>query len=346
MIKSLCILAVFFLLAVPERAAAQAVLREDSNAAVILAYHRVGEESWPESTLRAVQFQEHLQEIAGGCCAVRPLPEIIQALKKGENLPARAMSLTFQGAYRSAEENAMRFLVEQHLPFTIFLDTRQADSGEAQYLGWDDLRRLQKTGLVAFGLLAPSARDGTQPDSLHAINAARARFREELGEEARLLAYPSGEYTQEYKALIEAQGFDAAFGLHSGAAYAGADMYVLPRFTMTESYGDPERFRLVMNALPLPVTDMEPEDPYLKTDSPAIGFSVPPVLGPFLGSLSCFVSGQAVPSVEVLGQDRVELRLAAPVSERRTRVNCTMPGPKDEEGEERWRWLGMILIRD
>ena len=116
---------------------------------------------------------------------------------------------------------------------------------------------------------------------------------------------------------------------------------------MTERYGNLERFRLVVNALPLPAIDLEPQDPYLTGEKPSIGFSLPPALEKEAGDLSCFISGQPQPEMEVIGR-RVEIR-PKQVRDRvpgdeRLRLNCTMPGPVDTETDmEQWRWIGMML---
>src|SRR6185436_8231328 len=126
----------------------------------------------------------------------------------------------------------------------------------------------------SYGLL-----DGAAPDEMkRQINNARTQLREKLGIEAKLFAYPSGQISSAYRDVVAAAGFDAACGQQSGVAYAGSDLYTLPRFVMTESYGDLDRFRMTVNALPLPVTDVEPKDPHLATLKPVIGFTLDPAV--------------------------------------------------------------------
>jgi hypothetical protein len=117
-------------------------------------------------------------------------------------------------------------------------------------------------------------------------------------------------------------------------------MLALPRFTMTDDFGDLDRFRLTAGALPLPVTDVVPEDSgNLAQNPPAIGFTVAPEVKD-LSRLSCFVSDIGRTGVMRPGGGRVEIRLEAPLQDRRTRVNCTLP----DGGNSRWRWFGMLLV--
>jgi hypothetical protein len=167
-----------------------------------------------------------------------------------------------------------------------------------------------------------------------------------LKQEAQFFSYPFGEYTAAYKAIIESSGFTAAFGLQSGAAFHSSDFFALPRFTMTDKYGDLERFRTVAQTLPFPVIDVEPQGTELSADNPVIGFSVPAYLVSSLKSLSCFATGQPEPEMHIL-DERVELRLKETIDEDRIRINCTLPGPSNPDDDTpAWRWFGMLLVKE
>lgn len=331
----------------PSKSWAEITIPEDSTSAVVLAYHRIGEDAYPDTNLRIEQFLSHIGELSEKDYTILPLPDIISALKNGEKLPPKTIALTFEGAYKSALKNAAPLLLEKNMPFTVFFSSDHADSDSEQHLNWEDLRSLSRHEYVSLGLLPASyTRLSEKPheEILTQINKARMRYREHFNQEAKLFSYPFGEYTPAFKDIIKEQGFESGFGLHSGAVSSASDFMALPRFTMTEIYGDLERFKLVTGALPLPVSDTEPQDPHLKTASPVIGFSVTQDLRPHLKTLSCFVSGQPQPTIETPGENRAELRLAEPITEERTRVNCTMPGPEGNNETPRWRWFGMLLV--
>lgn len=334
------------LIGTAQTARAAGTLPEDAASAVVLSYSRIGEDAYPDTSLRTDQFMAHLEELLRGDYHVIALPEILQAIESGQTLPTNTIAITFSGAHKSAYDNAMKPLIERHVPFTVFYASDQADADIRQSLDWSDLKYLEQTGLVSFGLMPATytrLASATDNEILGQINKARTRHRAELKTEPALFAYPFGEYSLRYKNLIQQQGFKAAFGLHSGTIHPGADMFALPRFSMTENYGSLDRFQLVASALPLPVTDVEPQDPHLSKNAPAIGFTVSKDLSGKLSALSCFVSGQSQPQTEILGENRVEIRLADTLGDERVRVNCTIP-EKDALGQEHWRWLGMLLV--
>lgn len=340
--------------------AAPPALPEDSHKAVILAYHRIGEESFFTDNLSAGQFAAHIEEIKNGGYHVLPLETLLESLGSDTPLPPRTLAITFEGGYLSAFRNAMPLLLENRIPFTVFYASDLLDCKTPEYMSWEDLTRLSKNETVGLGVLPASyTHTARQPrqEMIGSLNRARQRFRETFGHEVNLLSYPYGEYALELKELARSQGFKFALGLHSGAAHAGSDPYALPRFSMTERYGDIERFRMVADSLPLPVTGMEPADPLLHEGEWIAGFTLPAALEKESRSLSCFISGQKPPLIQRLGR-RIEIRSAEPaLLPGRIRMNCTMPGPtaREENGEEgetsdgedaadepRWRWLGFI----
>ena len=107
---------------------------------------------------------------------------------------------------------------------------------------------------------------------------------------------------------------------------------------MTERYGSPERLSLITKALPLPVTDITPDNTHPESTE-TIGFTVKPSLTNELKNLSCFVSGQEKPTIETIN-NRVEIRPAHPITVR-TRINCTLPVQYDHN--TLWRWQGFLI---
>lgn len=329
-------------------AQAQEALPQDRSSAVIFAYYRVGEDQFPGSNIRLDQFQSHIRELKDGRYNVLSLPDMVAALQSGATLPDRAVVLTFDGGYKSVLDKAVPLLLENNIPFTLFVATDYLDRESSEYISWADLKKLSKNKLVTVGLHPATythLADAPDEEIKRLINNARARMREVLGTEPALFAYPFGEYSSAFHDTVAASGFTAAFGQQSGVAFAGEDMFSLPRFPMTESYGDMDRFKMTASALPLPVVDTEPRDPRLNSANPVVGFTVDDALKGAIKNISCFASGQQEkPRMELAGGGRVELRFAEAFEENKARINCTMPGPQGEADEApRWRWFGMLM---
>jgi peptidoglycan/xylan/chitin deacetylase (PgdA/CDA1 family) len=318
----------------------------DPPSAVVVMYHRFGEESLPTTNIRLDQFERHLEILTSGAYNVVPLSEVIDAFRSGTPLPDRTVAITIDDAYRSVYREAWPRLRDAGLPFTIFANTDSIGAGP-NMMTWDEIRELAAAGVeigahgAAHGHMAFMDRGAVEAD----FARMTARFNAELGFVPTIYAYPYGEYNRELAGMVEAAGYQAAFGQHSGVAYADANLFTLPRFALNERYGEPDRFDLIVNALPLPVIDIVPDDMLIAenlgdSNPPLIGFTVTDAVGP-LDKLSCFASTGDEVEIERLGSDHVELRLAGPLPPGRSRLNCTLPVAGSTE---RWRWLGLPFL--
>lgn len=327
---------------VPARA-----IEADASSAVIFAYQHIGDDAAGQSSISLDQFKAHIDELKTEGYHVRPLPEIIAALKSGAALPPQTIALTFDGAWLSTLSNAVPLLTDANMPFTVFFASDMADTGAPNHMTWKQLRTLRKNKLASFGIL-PAAyvhMAGSPADQNAArINKAIERYRDEMGAAPTFFAYPYGEYSSALKKQLSGYPFVAAFGQQSGVAHAKSDFMALPRFTLTDGFGDLDRFTLTTHALPLPVSDVIPDDMIMTQNPPMIGFTVTSELKD-LSRLSCFVSGQGKAQLARLGNNRIEIRLQEKLEDRGTRINCTMPDDKVVAGSPQvWRWFGMELI--
>ena len=142
-------------------------------------------------------------------------------------------------------------------------------------MSWDQIRELKSSG-VTIGSQTKSHKHLpliSIEDAKQEIDKANVRIKKEIGLRPDLFAYPYGEYNSSVRELIIDRGFKAAFTQSSGALHSYSDKFSLPRFALNERYGGIDRFRLVVNALPLPVDDVLPIDPLLVENPPAFGFS-------------------------------------------------------------------------
>ncbi|NQW00761.1 MAG: polysaccharide deacetylase family protein [Rhodospirillales bacterium] len=317
-----------------------------ASSAVIVMYHRFGEQDYPSTNLTLDQLDAHIAELTSGPYTVLPVLEIIRKLKSGEPLPERTVGITIDDAYRSIYTHAWPRLKAANLPFTVFVSTAQLDHGSSQNLSWDQVREMRDSGVtvghhsVSHLHMPKAAADEIDKEILVATN----RFRSELGAVPHLFAYPYGETSLAIKAAIKEAGFLAAFGQHSGVADGQGDVLYLPRFGLNERFGGIDRFRLIVNALSLPVREMTPADPLIGSENPpAIGFTVNgggDGLPENLDQMSCFLSHEGQRAEITLLGPRVEIRARQPLPVGRTRLNCTMPAR-----EGRWRWFGHQFIR-
>lgn len=324
--------------AVLSAAPALAETPAEASSAVVLMYHRFGESGIPSTNIRAEQFERHLEKLAKGGFHVAPLEEIAEAIKATRPLPPKTVAITVDDAYASALHVAWPLLKARGWSMTIFVATEAVDRGTRGYLTWDQLRELAKEGVTigahseAHGHMAKLSAAEAEAD----MRRSNARFQAELGFVPKLFAYPYGEASTATIAAAR-KVYEAAFGQHSGVADASDDAWYLPRFALNERYGDDDRFRVLVGALPLPVADVSPASPTLADNPPHFGFTVTDPDLP-LRNLRCYATPEIKTTTEVLG-NRVEVRMEKPFPGTRGRLNCTLPG---RDGQ-RWHWYGRLF---
>lgn len=319
-----------------------AALVAEDKSAVVLLYHRFGEDNLPSTNIRLEQFDAHVAELAGGGYNVVPLSVIVQHLKTRQPLPEKTVAITVDDAYKSVFTEGWPRLKAAGLPMTLFVSTDPVDSGNANYMSWDDIRQLQREGVEIGNHTASHLHmiyEGEET-SVGDIERANARFTAELGALPTLFAYPYGEYDLVLRNRMESMGFEAAFAQYSGPAAHWSDPFALPRFPVNERFGDMSRFRLITGTRALPVDDVVPQNPVVSEsrNPPVFGFTVDPTVRG-ISAMACYPShlGRAAELVQMNGS-RMEVRFDEPFPKGRNRINCTMPGT-----DGRWFWLGQFF---
>jgi len=308
-----------------------------ANSAVIIMYHRFGEDSYPSTNVRIEQFEDHIRTLTTGPYTVLPVDEIVAALRAGRDLPDRTIGITIDDAYRSVYTEAFPRLKAAGLPFTLFMATDPVDQGLPDFLTWDQIREMRDAGtdIGAHSASHLHMTEASAETNRAEMERSLKRLKEELGAAPTLFAYPYGEASLAVWSVVREFGFTTAFGQHSGAADSTSEPFYLPRFALTESYAGPDEFGLRIDTIALPVTDVTPEDPDLRDrNPPLVGFTVGSSIPSLLG-LACYHSQFGAVDIDQLGTHRVEIRFPGPLDPGRTRLNCTKPA-----GNGRWYWYG------
>ncbi len=326
-------------------AAALAASAAAESAAVILMYHRFGETKFPSTNIQLKQFDNHIKELTNGTYNVLPVRDIMAAIQNGKDLPDRTVGITIDDGYRSIYTEAWPRLNNAGLPFTVFVATDPIDHGSNNYMSWDQIRELKKSGVDISGHTSShNHMPASNPErNKYELKKSKARMVAELGKAPEMFAYPFGEASEQVQKLVQKNGYNLAFGQHSGVVNSTTSAYYIPRFALNENYDDMRRLRLVLNALPLSVTNITPADPLLITNNPPnLGFTVTSTKKN-LHRLSCFSSSEGRVRVErfsgLKGATRIEIRMTSAFPKGRTRINCTLPGP-----DNRWHWFGTLFV--
>ncbi|MGB0720183.1 MAG: hypothetical protein ACPGRX_06895, partial [Bdellovibrionales bacterium] len=132
-------------------------------------------------------------------------------------------------------------------------------------------------------------------------------------------------------AVLPAQGFDATLIAGKNIAHSGTDFSRLTYLPVTENNAHAADLRRIASALPIPVSDIEPQDYTFKAAAaPLIGFTVDPALIDDLKDMRCKADYAAALSINTLG-NRVELRFTKPPAEDTAQITCDISTPQQPQ---------------
>ncbi len=310
------------------------------ESAVVLMYHRFGEDRYPSTSIRMEQFTQQLNTLRDGGFTVVPLQDLVVFLDEKGTLPPKAVVITVDDAYRSVYEVAYPLLADYGFPFTVFVATEPVDTGLPDYMSWEQMREMAAHGVtfanhgaghISFVEKLAGDSDGDRLAAVQAdIDRAWRRLKEELSASGGLLpdvfAYPYGEYDTDSAVLLQKRGY-TAFGQQSGAVGRLSDRRALPRFPMNEAYGGLDDFRTKIQSRPLPVLEIDPWDPVSGDPLPVISITLAGTESKYAG-LACYIGGQGRVELNWIEPGRrFSVGPDRPFRKGRHRVNCTAPGP-------------------
>ena len=315
------------------------ILKKNDHANILM-YHRFGESKYPTTNTTIEQFISHTNELIKDKYNVIRLDKVIDGIKGKIDLKDRTVSITIDDAYLSVYTKAWPILKKLNLPFTLFISTDVIDNDFSNYMNWDQIRELVDNGVLVGSQTKshPHLHRLNSKQILNEIEHSNNRFIKELGFKPKLFAYPYGEYDNKTIDIVKGSGFEAAFGQHSGVAHISAGIFELPRFAMNENYGDLKRLELAINALPIIIEDISPENNFLKKNPPDFGFTLSSNIKP-MRAVKCFSSNGIMTDTKRIGKLRIEVRLQEKFPNARGRINCTMAA-----NDGRWRWFGKQFL--
>jgi peptidoglycan/xylan/chitin deacetylase (PgdA/CDA1 family) len=310
-----------------------------AQSAVILMYHRVGEDTVPSTNVTVAQFTEEMDYLSEAGYQVLPLRTIIQTLKQGKPLPPKTVAITFDDGYRSIYTTAFPILKAHGFPFTVFLATGPIDYRYTQMMNWDEVIALSKAGgtienhTVSHSHLAFATKDF--------INKEVQKANDEIYAHTKvmpiLFAYPFGEYSHATASIIEDMGFEAAFTQVSGIASSEDNLFEIPRLPLNEEFANFDRFKAFLMYQPLVFSTVSPNDiaVYEALHTVQIRLKYPQKIG----VLNCFDSGGK--SIRVISDEaEYTLMLNHPLKKGRNRFNCT----SFDKAQNTFLWAGLLYI--
>ena len=301
-----------------------------------LIYHRFDEHKYPSTSIQMDIFKKQINIINNSNYSFYNPINFENFFQKPNG--EKKILITIDDAFTSFYENAWPYLKKNKIPFILFVSTEPI--GKHGYMNWEQIKEVEKEEFAFIGNHSHSHEYLVKykfNDFKTDIDLSIKIFEEKLGYNPVFFSYPFGEYSLEQKNYIK-EKFQYAFGQNSGVIDLTKDKFELPRFPINEKYGDLDRFKNVINYLPLPYKKVVPENKLVNNDN-----NPPKLVIEFfeeqknLEKITCYSNeGSEWRKTDInLEKKSLKVNFVERFTFRRGRINCSL---NDKEG---WRWFGL-----
>ena len=314
----------------------------DDYGIITLMYHRFEENKYPSTNIRMSDFKSHLNLIKNsGFEFVNP-NKFQESFKN--NSKKKKVLLTIDDGFSSFYQNAWPILKSNKIPFLLFVSTREV--GKYGYMSWEQIKELSKEDFVHIGNHSHTHEylvDRNPEEIIEDLKKSISIFEKELGYKSPFFSYPFGEYSIAFKKIVKNLNFVFAFGQHSGVVDKTKNPLELPRFPINEKYGEIERFKTILNTLPLKYKNIVPEERYINDEN-----NPPEVIIEFFDDLknikliNCYSNEEnkwRKSEINFINNHKIKINLKGKFTTERGRINCSL-----REKNNLWRWLGVQFV--
>lgn len=204
----------------------------------ILMYHYVGENPNPSDfgrdylSITPTKFEEQLTYLKNNGFTTISLDELYGIFNNQIASPAKPVVLTFDDGYIDFYTTAYPILVKYNFKAVSFIPTGLIGTG--YYMNWDQIKEIQRTGLVTFEGHTISHPNLTLLDSgaaLRELKEGREILQSQTGYPVNFIAYPYGISNYQVQDLARQAGFVGGVGTWLGKA--GRPGLNMPRIRIT-----------------------------------------------------------------------------------------------------------------
>ena len=317
---------------------------------VILVYHHVSVDTPPSTSISPEDFEKHLHYLKENDFNVIALNQMVETLKAGEQLPDKAVAITFDDGYISIYDTAFPMLQSYGFPFTLFLSTGPIDRQQQNFINWEQIKEMSSAGVIIANHMVEHPymlAKGQDESELEWINRlekellkAELRIEQQTGQSHRYLAYPFGEFNTEIKNMLEANDF-IGLAQNSGAVGVNSDFLALPRFPLASIYANLDTAKIKLDSKAFNVDLIQPLSPVTQDRNPPVTLKFND--GNYnLSQIGCFANSKPLPMTWIdKSQGLLKIEPNESYSGRRWRYLCTAPVPD----ENRFYWFSVQWIK-
>jgi peptidoglycan/xylan/chitin deacetylase (PgdA/CDA1 family) len=322
------------------------ITSDEDKTIMCFVYHRFGDSRYPTTNVSVKDFELHLNWLTKHDFTFLTFSDAIAYLQSDESVRKVAV-ITIDDGYRSFFHNGLPVLKKHKIPATLFINTETIEGGD--YMGWSELKTAMKNNIEIGNHTHSHDYFLNKPTSTRykafkeEIELSQSIIQKNLDFTPIVFSYPYGEFDVEMKNVVKNIGFKAAAAQNSGVVYADTDLFMCPRFPMSETYSGLNKFVEKASSKALKVVNSSPNNPYLPSNKKPILTLTININDLRIDQLQCFVQGGKCSfniTEKRADTATIIVQSVAPINRRRrTLYTITVP---DKKGI--WHWYSHLWI--
>jgi peptidoglycan/xylan/chitin deacetylase (PgdA/CDA1 family) len=210
----------------------------------ILMYHHIGEAGPGADAIREdlsvspADFEAQLRYLIERGYEPTSLESLVLHLQTGRPLPEKPVVLTFDDGFSDQYTNAYPLLYRYGFTGTFFIITRFPDEGRPEYMAWSEIELLHAGGMEigSHSYTHPSLKGKSFEYIVWQVLGSKEAIEARIREPVRFFSYPSGQYDQLVKDVLQSAGYWAAVTVESGSLQSSEAPFELRRIRVRGSY--------------------------------------------------------------------------------------------------------------
>jgi peptidoglycan/xylan/chitin deacetylase (PgdA/CDA1 family) len=210
----------------------------------ILMYHYISVSPWKEDKTRVglstspYIFEQQIKQIKNDGFNPISLDNLIDVFAGRSDLPRKPIIFTFDDGYEDFYKNAFPLLKKHQVVASVFIITSFV--GLNGYLTWDQIKEMDKSGLVYFGAHTqkhPALTILSNEIAKAEISLSKTEIEARLGHLINWFAYPYGLFNKQIVNEVRSSGFIGAVTTIKGDMEYESRLFYAPRIRVGTATG-------------------------------------------------------------------------------------------------------------
>lgn len=225
----------------------------------ILCYHNFNPTTPGSMNLTPQKIESQIKWLKDNGYTIIPLKAAVEYLQgKRTTLPQKSIVITVDDGWKSAYTYLLPVIKKYNIPVTLFIYPQTISQG-SHAMTWDELKKLQQTGLFDIQShtydhpnFKQEKRRRSSADYEKFVNnelvKSKQILEEKMGSKITLLAWPFGIYDKDLEQAALRAGYEMAFSIDARSANKNFTPMAQPRFMIIDKQSMNTFIAIVSNA--------------------------------------------------------------------------------------------------